>query len=192
MAQTYLPAATLNAMAELAFPSQTFGPTASATNGTTTLTFTTTEASAIMVGYTVTGAGITGSATVTAVAPSTGVVTIAGTISTLTASKYVFTQPLYAGLNTASPSTTGANEVTGGSYVRQGVAFGLPTAGVKTSTNAQNWISMPACTVGYFTYWSAATSGTYYGGGALGASLTVPAGATVSAAIGALSTTVSG
>ncbi len=179
-------------MAELAYPSATLGPTASATNGTTTLTFTSSEASAIMVGYTCTGAGITGSATVTGVVASTGVVTISGTISTLTASKYVFTQPLDAGLNTASPSNTGANEVTGGSYVRQSITFGLPSAGVKTSTNAQNWTSMPACTVGYFTYWSATTAGTYYGGGALASSLTVPAGATVAAAVGAMSTTISG
>jgi hypothetical protein len=192
MAETYLPDRIVNAMAELAYPTATIGVTASATNGTTTLTFTSTEASAIMVGYTCTGAGITGSATVTGVVASTGVVTVSGTITTLTTSKYVFTAPLDAGLNTASPSTTGANEVSGGSYVRQSATFGLPASGVKTSTNAQNWTSMPSCTVGYFSYWSATTSGTYYGGGALSASLTVPSGATVAAAIGALTITVGG
>lgn len=192
MAETYLPDRIVNAMAEAGYPSSTFGPTASATNGTTTLTFTSTESLDIMVGFTCTGAGITGSATVTGVVNSTGVVTISGTITTLTTSKYVFTAPLDAGLNTGSPSNTGANEVTGGSYVRQAATFGLPSAGVKTSTNAQNWTSMPSCTVGYFTFWSATTSGTYYGGGALSASLTVPSGATVAAAIGALTITAGG
>jgi hypothetical protein len=192
MALTYLPAVIVNAMAEAAYPSSTFGPTASATNGTTTLTFTSTEASIIQVGFTCTGAGITGSATVTGVVASTGVVTISGTISTLTTSKYVFTAPLYVSLHTASPGTTGANEVTGGSYARQSETDGLPSSGVKTSTNAQNFTSMPAVTVGYFGKWSAASAGTYYGGGALSASLTVPAGATVAAAIGALATTVAG
>lgn len=192
MAQTYLPASILNAMAELAYPSTTLAPTASATNGTTTLTFTSTEASALQPGFTVTGAGITSGGLVVSIVASTGVVTISGTITTLTATKYTFTAPLDGGLNTATPGFTGASEATGGSYVRQLVTFGLPATGVKSSTNAQNWTNMPASTIGYFSYWSATTVGTYYGGGALGSSLTVPAGATVAAAIGALTTTVSG
>ena len=55
MALTYLPAGVANAGAEAMFPSSTIGLTASATNGTTTLTFTSTEASLIQVGYTLTG-----------------------------------------------------------------------------------------------------------------------------------------
>lgn len=65
--------------------------TAIATNGTTTLTFTGNEITSITVGMTATGAGITGLATVTAVNTGTNVVTISGTISTLTTSSYVFT-----------------------------------------------------------------------------------------------------
>lgn len=192
MAEVFLPDRIVNAMAEAGYPSATFGPTASATNGTTTLTFTSTEASRIMAGFTVTGAGITSGGVVTGVVLSTGVVTITGTITTLTTSKYVFTAPCYTALNSSSPSNTGANEVSGGTYGRQATTFGLPVAGVKTSTNAQNFTSMPAVTVGYFTYWSALTGGTYYGGGALSASLTVPAGATVAALTGALQTVVGG
>ena len=165
MSLTYLTAAVANAMVEAAYPSNTISHTASATNGTTTLTFTASEALSISVGMTVTGAGITSGGLVVT-NPGTGVVTISGTITTLTASSYVFT--------------------------RQTIAFGAPASGVKTSTTAQNWTSMPAVTVAYFGFWSAVTSGTWLGGGTLGSSLTVPAAATVAAAIGAITATVSG
>jgi len=190
MALTYGSAANANAGIEAMFPSSTIAPTASATNGTTTLTFTTTESSLIQPGMTVTGTGITSGGLVVSVVNSTGVVTISGTITTLTTSKYTFTLPINGSLHTSSPSTTGANEVSGGSYARQSVTFGLPSSGVKTSTNAQNWTSMPSATVGYGGYWSATSSGSYYSGYALGSSLTVPSGATVAAAIGALTLTL--
>lgn len=192
MTQTYCSTQFLNAGAEAGAPSSTFGPTASATNGTTTLIFTTSESTLITTGMTVTGAGITGSATVTGVVNSTGVVTISGTISTLTTSKYVFTLTLSASLHTTTPGFTGANEVSGGSYGRQAFTAGLPSTGVKTSTDAQNWTSMPSATVGYFGFWTATSSGTWVTGGALGSSLTVPSGATVAAAIGAITFTQSG
>ena len=186
MALTFLPAAGANAMIETAFPSSGKTHNATATNGTTTLTFSVSDSYGILVGMAVAGTGITSGGLVTGVNNATGVVTITGTITTLTASVYTFTQTLYGSLHTASPGTTGANEATGGSYTRQLVTFGAPSSGVKTSTNAQNWTSMPASTIGWFGFWSATSAGTYYSGGALSSSLTVPAGATVSAAIGAL------
>jgi len=188
---TYLTAAVANAMVETAYPSNTISHTASATNGTTTLTFTASEALSISVGMTVTGAGITSGGLVVT-NPGTGVVTISGTITTLTASSYVFTLSPYASLHTTTPGNTGAAEVSGGSYARQTIAFGAPASGVKTSTTAQNWTNMPAVTVGYFGFWTAVTAGTWIGGGILGSSLTVPSGATVAAAIGAITATVSG
>ena len=99
---------------------------------------------------------------------------------------------MYLGLNTASPGTTGANEATGGSYARQSCTFGAASSGTEASSNAQNFTSMPAATVTYFSLWSASTAGTYEGGGPLGSSLTVPAGATVAAAIGAVTVSVQG
>ena len=144
MALTYLPVAGANAMIEAAFPESGVTHNASSTNGTTTLTFTVSDSYAILVGMSVAGAGITSGGLVTAVNNATGVVTISGTITTLTASAYTFTQPLSGSLHTASPGNTGANEATGGSYVRQSVTFGAPSSGVKTSTNAQNWTSMPS------------------------------------------------
>src|ERR1039458_10252279 len=144
MAEVFLPDRIVNAMAEAGYPSSTFGPTASATNGTTTLTFTSTEASHIMAGFTVTGAGITSGGVVTGVVASTGVVTITGTITTLTATKYVFTAPCYTGLNSSSPSNTVANEVSGGTYGRQATTFGLQVEGAKTETNPQIFTNGPA------------------------------------------------
>ena len=194
MTQTYQPTAALNASVESMYPSSTFAPTASATNGTTTLTFTTTESALVQPGMTVTGAGISSGGLVVSVVNSTGVVTISGTITTLTTTKYTFTQTTYGSLHTTTPGFTGANEVSGGAgpYARQLAQFGLPSTGVKTSTDAQNWTGLPSATVGYFGFFSALTSGTWLGGGILGSSLTVPAGATVAAAIGAITLTTSG
>jgi hypothetical protein len=168
------------------FPSTAITRVVSATNGTTTLTMSASDAAAILVGMTVTGTGITSGGVVTGVNITTGVVTITGTITTLTTSNYVFTLTVLASLHTTTPGTTGAAEVSGGSYGRQSFTTGVASAGSKASTNAQNWTSMPSCTVGYFGFWTAVTSGTWLGGGALSSSLTVPSGATVAAAIGAI------
>ena len=100
---------------------------------------------------------------------------------------------LYVGLYTANPTdAAGGTEVTGGSYARQAAVFGTASSGVEATTDAQNWTSMPAVTVTHFGFWSAATAGTWEGGGPLTSSLTVPAGATVAAAIGALTVQVQG
>jgi hypothetical protein len=99
---------------------------------------------------------------------------------------------VYLGLNTSSPSNTGANEASGGSYARQSLTMGAASSGVQTSTTAQNFTGMPSCTVGYFSAWSLVTSGTYLLGGTTTSSLTVPSGATVAFAIGAVTLTVGG
>ena len=72
----------------------------------------------------------------------------------------------YISLHTGSPSTTGANELTGGSYIRVQTTWSSSASGAKTGS--QVTINVPASnTVEYFGIWSAATSGTYVGGGAL-------------------------
>ena len=191
MALTLLPAAQANAAVEAVFPTSVETHLATATNGTTTLTFSIADAESIQVGAAVTGAGIT-SATVSAVNTATGVVTLTGTITTLTVSAYSFTISMFASLHTATPGLTGASEVTGGSYARQALSFGAPSSGVEASTNAQNFTLMPAVTVTYFGVWTASSAGTYMGGGLLSSSLTVPANATVVAAIGAITVSVQG
>jgi hypothetical protein len=190
VALTYLPAAQANLATDAIFPAATRGRTATATNGTTTLTVP--DTAGIMVGMAVTGAGISSGGVV--VSTTTTVITISGTITTLTASAYVFTFNPWLSLHTTSPSNTGANEVTGGAgpYARQTAAVSAPSTGTTVTSGAQNFVGMPAATVGFFGVWSALTAGTYEGGGALTSSLTVPAGATVAFAIGALSLAVQG
>jgi hypothetical protein len=102
------------------------------------------------------------------------------------------TTTYYASLHTGSPSNTGANETSGGSYARQAIQFGNASSGVETSTDAQSYTNMPAVTISYFGVWSLVTGGTYELGSPLGSSLTVPAGATVTMAIGAVTLTVGG
>ena len=101
----------------------------------------------------------------------------------------------YLALFTTDPSTTGASgEVTGGSYARQSIAFGSATSGSQASTTAQNFTSMPieASGIPYFGIFTAATSGTYLGGGTTsGLSGSIPAGSTVAFAIGAVTTSLS-
>jgi hypothetical protein len=108
------------------------------------------------------------------------------------AAMFVPSTTYYGSLHTATPGTTGASEVTGGTYGRQTITYGSGSSGVESSTNAQNWTLMPSCTVSYFGHWTTVTTGTYLGGGALTSSLTVPAGATVAAAVGALTVSVQG
>ena len=103
----------------------------------------------------------------------------------------------YLSLHTATPGTTGASEVTGGSYARQAITFGSAAAGSKASSGAsasQSFTSMPAEAGGtpYFGVWTLASGGTYLGGGSTsGLSGSISAGSTVSFAGGAVSLAVS-
>lgn len=75
----------------------------------------------------------------------------------------------YISLHTASPGTTGANEVTGGSYVRAQTTWGSASGG--SVAGSQVTINVPAgTTITNFGIWSAPTSGTYIGGGSLASS----------------------
>ncbi len=73
-------------------------------------------------------------------------------------------------LHTADPGTTGANEATGGSpaYARKQTAW---TGGASdgTVTGSQVAIDVPAGTYTHFSVWTAASSGTFVGSGALSA-----------------------
>lgn len=74
-------------------------------------------------------------------------------------------------LHTASPATTGANEVSGGSYARVQTTWGAPAT--SASLGSQVTINVPASTtITHFGIWSAVTAGTYHGGAALPASET--------------------
>lgn len=72
----------------------------------------------------------------------------------------------YLSLHSATPGTTGASEVTGGSYARQPISWASAASGSKASSNAQSFTGMPAEAGGipYVGVYSASTGGTYLGG----------------------------
>jgi len=98
----------------------------------------------------------------------------------------------YLSLHTADPGTTGASEVTGGSYARQAIVF-TETGGVATSNAAITFAGMPAAAGNlWFGLWSAVTAGTYkHGSPTAGVTGPVAAGASVVVASGAVTDTVS-
>lgn len=71
----------------------------------------------------------------------------------------------FVSLHTADPGTGGTNEVTGGSpaYARKSVTWSAAASGSKAASN-QPVFDVPAgTTITHLGYWSAATSGTFYG-----------------------------
>jgi len=66
---------------------------------------------------------------------------------------------LYISLHTADPGETGANEVAGGSYARQQVAFGAASGGTLSNSAQVDFAGMPATTVVAWGAWDAASSG---------------------------------
>lgn len=69
-------------------------------------------------------------------------------------------------LHTASPGTTGTNEVTGGSYARVPLTWPAASSGDATATQAT--VEVPAGTTPtHFGLWSAGSGGTFRGGNAL-------------------------
>ena len=78
----------------------------------------------------------------------------------------------FVSLHTADPGTTGASEVTGGTYARVAATWNAASGGSVTNSGALS-INLPASTTAaYFGVWSASTAGTYYIGGALSPSVT--------------------
>jgi len=85
----------------------------------------------------------------------------------------------FVSLHSADPGTTGASEISGGSYARVAVTWNTASAGSVTNSNSLS-INLPASTTAaYFGIWSASTAGTYYVGGALSSSITTGASAGV-------------
>lgn len=73
-------------------------------------------------------------------------------------------QGVFVSLHTGDPSTTGANEVVGGSYARQAESFGAAASGAITNGSDLIYTNMPSCTVSYFGVWTAESGGTFKGG----------------------------
>lgn len=83
----------------------------------------------------------------------------------------------HVSLHTADPGSTGASEVSGGSYTRQAVTWAAASGGSKTA-GAMTFQIPAGTTITHFGLWSAASGGTFVGGGALDAAQSYPTGGT--------------
>jgi len=98
----------------------------------------------------------------------------------------------YVSLHTADPGLTGTSEVSGGSpaYARKAITWTAASASA-TSNSAQIVFDVPtSTTIRYLGYWSAATSGTFYGSRILDTAQTFSSQGTYTLAIGAISESV--
>lgn len=83
----------------------------------------------------------------------------------------------YISLHTASPGTTGANEASGGGYVRVQATYSSGSTG--TLTASEITITVPAGTYTHAGEWSASTAGTYYDGCVLSSSIVMGSAGTI-------------
>lgn len=80
-------------------------------------------------------------------------------------------------LHTASPGTTGVNEVAGGSYARVATAWSAASGSSRAGSAVT--LNVPASTtITHFGIWSASSGGTYKRGGPLSAQETFTAAGT--------------
>lgn len=76
------------------------------------------------------------------------------------------TNATYISMHTADPGTTGASEVSGGTYARVATSWSASSAGSKAGSATT--LNIPASTtITYWGLWTAATAGTFYYGGTI-------------------------
>lgn len=92
---------------------------------------------------------------------------------------YAVTTP-YISLHTGDPGTTGASEVSGGSYAREDASAAFPAAasGAISSNADVEFVDMPTATVTHVGVWEAVSGGNFIAGGALSSSVAVTSGET--------------
>lgn len=95
----------------------------------------------------------------------------------------------YLSLHSADPGTTGASELSGGTYARQALVFGAASGGVVANNAAITSPNAGSVSVTYVGVWSASTAGTYRNGLAMGSPVTA---ASIAFAIGAITVTAAG
>ena len=93
-------------------------------------------------------------------------------------------------LHTGDPGTTGADEVTGGSYARVAVTWGAASSGTKSNSADLTFQVPSGTTITHVGGWTASTSGTFRGGGALAASQEFATAGSYKIAAGDLDVTV--
>lgn len=90
----------------------------------------------------------------------------------------------FVSLHTADPSTGGTNEVSGGAYTREAISW-ASAASASVATSASIVFDVPgSTTITHLGYWSASTSGTFYGSRALDTSQTFATAGTYTIATG--------
>jgi hypothetical protein len=97
---------------------------------------------------------------------------------------------VFVSLHTDDPSTGGTDEVSGGAYTREGVSWASAASG-SVSTSASIVFDVPgSTTITHLGYWSASTSGTFYGGRPLDTSQTYATAGTYTIAVGNITETI--
>lgn len=94
----------------------------------------------------------------------------------------------YVSLHTATTSTTGAAENSGGGYARQACSWNAASSGSKTNSSALTFTTAGSTAITYVGTWSAVTAGTFGIGAALGSSVTA---ASITVAAGAITLSAS-
>ncbi|WP_068059426.1 phage tail fiber protein [Nocardia xishanensis] len=84
---------------------------------------------------------------------------------------------VYVSLHTADPSTTGANEATGGGYARVQGTWSSGSGGALSM--AELTFTAPAGTYTHVGLWSASSSGTFYDKAALSPNITLGSAGTI-------------
>lgn len=99
-----------------------------------------------------------------------------------------YTSPatVYLALYTVMPDAdnTGGTEVTGGSYAREALSFGLPSGGIAYNDTSITFTGMPACTIVGAGVLDASTSGNLLFFSSFSAPQLIAAGLEVTVAIG--------
>ena len=96
----------------------------------------------------------------------------------------------FVSLHTADPSTNGASEVSASPYTRESVTWGSP-ASASLQNSAQVIFDVPgSTTITHLGYWSASTSGTFYGSRALDTSQTFATAGTYTIAVSGITESI--
>lgn len=94
----------------------------------------------------------------------------------------------FVSLHTATTSTNGASEASGGGYARQACTWNAASGSTKTNSSALTFTTAGSTAVTHFGTWSAVTAGTFGIGGALSSNVTA---VTITIAAGALTISAS-
>lgn len=96
----------------------------------------------------------------------------------------------FVSLHTADPSTGGTSEVSASPYTRESVSWSSAASGSLTTGSAVVFDVPGSTTITHLGYWSASTSGTFYGSRALDTSQTFATAGTYTIASGGITESI--